>query len=198
MANYAQYLVLCQATGYRIVDVRSKAVQLSSATNPCMMDLTGVTVQTFQRVLSASVNLYGGDTVQDQVDALIRHATVVVFGRAWCPFTIDSIHLLTEALQVHTHIVHLDAIPDAKAIIDALQARLPGRKVVMPTIFVHGQLVGGCEELFRLNHSRYHSKRLTSSQALRKLGFLNNRFLTSSNLPLRLARKKSFCDILIF
>jgi tellurite resistance protein TehA-like permease/glutaredoxin len=119
-----------------------------------MMDLTGVTVQTFQRVLSASVNLYGGDTVQDQVDALIRHATVVVFGRAWCPFTIDSIHLLTEALQVHTHIVHLDAIPDAKAIIDALQARLPGRKVVMPTIFVHGQLVGGCEELFRLNHSK--------------------------------------------
>jgi tellurite resistance protein TehA-like permease/glutaredoxin-related protein len=119
-----------------------------------LLDQTGVTVDSFQRILSARIDLYGGQTIKDQVDSLIRFAPVVVFGRSCCPFTVDSIHLLSEIYHVHTHVVHLDAIPDARAIIEILRAWSGRRQVIVPSIFVKGQLIGGCEALFRLNHNQ--------------------------------------------
>lgn len=69
---------------------------------------------------------------------------VVVFSSDYCPYCIRAKQLL-QSKQVEFHEIRVDG----KAQIRGQMAELAGKRSV-PQIWVHGQHVGGCDDLFAL------------------------------------------------
>lgn len=109
----------------------------------------------FQRLVT-SIDSLTGDSIEARIESLIGSAAVVVVGPSpWCPYTCDSIELLADDLQVVTHVLHLNAMPQSKQeIVQHLQSKTGRRHLhtLLPAIFVKGQYMGGCEDLMRWHH----------------------------------------------
>ena len=86
----------------------------------------------------------------EMLDALIRSDAVVMFALEWCEFC-WSVRKLFSRLGVSYRSVDLDAVDYQKDDIGGRLRRALGKRIGVPTIpqiFVAGEHIGGCSELF--------------------------------------------------
>jgi glutaredoxin 3 len=73
-------------------------------------------------------------------------AKVEIYTRDWCGYCARAMRLLGERGAAFTEY----NVGDDRAALETMQARAPGRTSV-PQIFIGGQHIGGCDELFALD-----------------------------------------------
>ena len=71
---------------------------------------------------------------------------IIIFYSEYCPYCIRAKSLL-DTKKVQYQLISVDGQPEVRA----EMAQLAGRRSV-PQIWIHGQHVGGCDEIYALQH----------------------------------------------
>lgn len=91
-----------------------------------------------------------GATPAAKVDEFIQTNRVALFSKTWCPYC-NKVKELFKSLNLDVAVMELDLLEDGAAIQDALIAKT-GQKTV-PSVFVGGTHVGGCDKTLEANQS---------------------------------------------
>ncbi|GKZ00464.1 hypothetical protein MPSEU_000998900 [Mayamaea pseudoterrestris] len=136
------------------------------------------------KVITPVLQDFHGAQLIDKTEELIQSTSVLIFGRSWCPLYKDAVELLTQALTIDTSVILLDEMEhrQAKLILNYLKKRVDKFKST-PVIFIRGNCIGGCRELFDLYTSN-HLERYTLRGLFQRVRALHTeRVETSKLLP---------------
>jgi len=86
----------------------------------------------------------------DQITAKNAKHPVMVYSKSWCPFC-SQIKSMFEVMEVEYTAVELDKIVEESDIQQALM-EMTGQRTV-PSIFIGGQHIGGCDDAMALHRS---------------------------------------------
>ncbi|XP_012935347.1 thioredoxin reductase 1, cytoplasmic isoform X1 [Aplysia californica] len=109
-----------------------------------------------------------GDDVKPEVQQLIASNAVVVFSKTTCPFCTKAKDLL-KSLSVKFEAVEVDKTEKGPKYQTAL-LELSGQKTV-PNIFIHGQHIGGCDDLMSAHCSGQLTEMIQNKAALVKYDY---------------------------
>lgn len=73
-------------------------------------------------------------------------AQVIIYTKAYCPYCTRAKELLNEKQQIFTEI-KIDLQPEFRE-----EMMLKSGRRTVPQIFINGQSIGGCDDLYALEH----------------------------------------------
>ncbi|KAG0165900.1 hypothetical protein DFQ30_007877, partial [Apophysomyces sp. BC1015] len=88
--------------------------------------------------------------IEQIVEEIIKTNKIAVFSKSYCPYCVKAKQLLRK-LGKEFFVIELDQKDDGAAIQQYL-LELTGQRTV-PSIFVNGTHIGGCDDLFSANDS---------------------------------------------
>ena len=74
-------------------------------------------------------------------------AKIIIYSKDYCPYCAKAKNLLLQKKQIFTELC-IDLHPELR---DEMISKSNGRTTV-PQIFINGQHVGGCDDLYALEH----------------------------------------------
>ncbi|KAG2434535.1 hypothetical protein HYH02_012202 [Chlamydomonas schloesseri] len=111
---------------------------------------------------ASALKTYVGDSLEARLKAAVACTPVVVFGRRHCPFSVEALRVLSQALGgsgsgsgggARPHLLSHFATDEMEGgvAVEAALRRLTGAHPPRPPyVYVNKQMVGGCEEVTRL------------------------------------------------
>ena len=164
-----------------IENQEKKSRNKASADNESTSDVdTNTTLQGQAKVnVVRDLTRYDGNTLEEQIDSLIKKEPVVMFNRTWCLFSVDAQNFLVMQMNVSVHSVEVDKHSQGKAIMDYVKAKTGYNTT--PVIFIKGEFLGGFEQVNQLySQGRLEEEYLKGlSHADRCEAFLEAKHLSS-------------------